>query len=187
MKNYIKKLWDFNIFTQVIKVEGEIKNRKIFRGCKSITEEIIQDLDNFDLDKFNFLAIDLRKSGLICLDIEGHPDSVNDFYSFLEKNNVKKDDLLIEKTINNGLHIYFRNNYNLYKESHWNNLGNIHFDLLTRRSFTTPSFFKNKKYEWIGDNFNKIKSKNDISNTPIFVLDLLKIETKYYKQKKGDF
>ena len=140
------------------------------------------NVNSVNFSRYDFLAIDLKKSGLICLDVEGHPNSVENFYKLLERKRIDRPLLFIERSMNNGLHIYFRNDLNIIK-SHWNKLGNIHYDILTKRAFTSPSSFNNKVYEWIHNDFNNIKSKDDIPKIPTFMIEFLENKEKYFKSK----
>lgn len=173
MKEYIKKFKNLGISVYVIDVKAEKGSRKFHGGRK-------RNIEDLNLDEYNFLGIDLKDSGLLCLDIEGHLNSVNNFRKFLKDNFIDEENLLLEKTMNNGLHVYFRNIHDIQNESLWNIYNGIHFDILTRRAFTTPSSFKGKKYEWIGDNFNNLKKIDDIPSTPNWILDLSKNQKKYY-------
>ncbi len=130
----------------------------------------------------SLLVINLAKSNLICLDIEGHPNSVSDFYRFLEKNRIDIASLSVERSMNNGLHIYFRN-VPYIKNTHWNNIGNIHYDLIEKRAFTCPSSFENKSYEWIYNPFENMKSREDIQNTPKWINRMASESTKYFTPK----
>ena len=79
MKEYIKKLKDLGISVYVIDVKAERGSRKFHGGRK-------RNIEDLNLDEYNFLGIDLKDSGLLCLDIEGHLHSVNNFRKFLKDN-----------------------------------------------------------------------------------------------------
>lgn len=176
MIKYIRKFNDLEIPTFLINIKGEIGFRKLYRGMISSDKINESDIDH------NFLCINLKKSNLICLDIEGHPNSVESFYEFLSAHDIDSDSLLMEKTMNNGLHVYFKNNYDMWKESTFNEYNNIHFDLLTKRAFTAPSTFNGKTYEWITD-FWSLKSRN-IPDTPAWLFSLLEPDKKYFIPKR---
>lgn len=176
IRNYIEKLWDLEIFTSLIKFQREDGYKKRYKDPTDITEDTIGSLD-FGI--YDFLVINLMKSNLVCLDIEDHPNSVADFYQFLKKERIDIRSLSIERSMNNGIHIYFRNIPYLRIE-HWNGFGNIHYDILNKRAFSSPSSFNGKYYEWMYNPFEDIKKRDDIQTTPRWVSYMLSKSTKYF-------
>jgi len=67
---------------------------------------------------------------------------------FLEEKSINLSDFLVEKTLNNGLHIYFRHNKVRRRENIFAmELKRIRFDVLCRgKAFTFPSYLGKKKY-----------------------------------------
>jgi len=176
IRGYLEKLWDLDIFTSLIKFNGEIGYKKRYSNPIDITNENIKSVD---FDTYDFLVINLFRSDLICLDIENHPNSLTDFYRFLDKEGVDIKSLSVEKSMNNGLHIYFRNTSHVPIE-HWNGFGNIHYDIINKRAFTSPSSFGGKYYEWMYNSFEIIKNRDDIPTTPIWISYMLSKSTKYF-------
>jgi hypothetical protein len=136
------------------------------------------DLPDPVWDDYNFLFIELAQSGLSCLDIEGTKNSVETFTSRLDQLGIHLSSLFYEKSLNNGLHIYFRSlsgggkkNYGALRS------GDILFDILNRgRAFTSPSHLGNKKYEWGEINPFTIQSLNDIQEVPDWINDVFNME-----------
>ena len=179
IKNYIEKLWSLEIFTSLVKFQREDGYKKRYKDPIEITDE---NIESVDFSNYDFLVIDLMKSDLICLDIEGHTNSVNDFYEFLDKERIDIRSLSIERSMNNGLHIYFRNIPYLKPEP-WNGFGNIHYDILNKRAFTSPSVFKGKSYEWVYNPLENIETRDDIQTTPRWISYMLSKSTKYFTPK----
>jgi hypothetical protein len=162
---YSKKWSSLGIETFSIRVEAEHGSKKLFRGMIKITDEVIKSPDLLPND-FNFLGILIKNSGIFCLDIEWINGSVDKFYSLLDERGIDPDSLLIENSMNKGLHLYFRTEGLIIKNEHFKELNGIHFDVLSNfRAFTSPSMFNGKQYEWIGNNFNLI---TDIDKIPAF-------------------
>ena len=176
IRNYIEKLWGLEIFTSLVKFQREDGYKKRYKDPIEITDE---NIESVDFDNYDFLVIDLAKSNLICLDIEGHSNSVTDFYQFLEKERIDIRSLSVEKTMNNGLHLYFRNTSYTPIE-HWNGFGDIHYDILNKRSFTSPSSFDGKYYEWMYNPFKNMKTRNGIQTIPRWISYMLSKSTKYF-------
>jgi hypothetical protein len=176
IRNYIEKLWNLEIFTSLIKFDYEEGYKKRYSNPTEITKG---NINFIDFGIYDFLAIDLMKSDLICLDIEGHPNSLNDFCQFLKSERVNLESLSVEKSMNNGFHIYFRNTPYIKLQS-WNGMGNIHYDILGKRAFTSPSIFRGKSYEWIYNPFEKMKKRDDIPNTPLWISYMLSKSNKYF-------
>ena len=179
IRDYMEKLWGLKISTSLIKFDKEVGYKKWYSNPIEVTNGIIEFIDFKDYD---FLVINLDKSGLVCLDIEGHADSVSDFYEFLDKNRIAISSLCVEKSMNDGLHIYFRNDRHIPNTS-WNEMGNIHYDILTKRAFTSPSAFNEKYYEWIHNPFADMKTTDDIPVVPRFMIQLLENKEKYFTPK----
>lgn len=161
------------IETILIKVEAEHRSKKLYRQGIRLYEGI--EIENIP-DDFNFLAIDLNDCEIFCLDIEGTPGSVENFYSLLEKRGIDHSGFVYENTMNKGLHIYFRKNGMRIKNEHFKRMEGIDFDVLTRRrAFTSPSSFNKKEYKWINDSFGRISSINDFPKFPESLLDFIDI------------
>ena len=76
----------------------------------------------------------------------------------------------MEKSLNGGLHAYFRTGDLIIEDKHFNILNGIHFDILSNfRAFTSPSAFDDKRYEWIGTCFDNITGLDQI---PVFPEEL---------------
>jgi hypothetical protein len=176
IKDYIEKLWNLEIFTSLAKFDWEEGYKKRYSNLTEVTND---NLNSIDFGIYDFLVINLMRSNLICLDIEGHPNSVNEFYQFLEKERIDIKSLSVERTMNNGLHIYFRNTPYI-KSEHWNGFGNIHYDILNKRAFTSPSAFGGKSYECMYNSFESIKKRDDIPTTPLWISYMLSQSTKYF-------
>lgn len=172
---YSEKWKSLGIETFSIKIEAEHRSKKLFRKMIKITDETIKSHDSIPND-FNTLGIILGDSGIFCLDIENIDGSVDNFYSILKKRGIEKESLLIEKSMNSGLHIYFKCGELAIKNKHFKQLEGVHFDVLTKtRAFTAPSLFNSKRYEWLGDKFNNINTFNDIPSFPLLLSDFLDI------------
>jgi len=182
IREYLEKLWNLEIFTSLIKFDREDGYKKRYSNPIEITDG---NIESVDLGNYDFLVINLLKSNLICLDIEGHTNSVTDFYEFLEKNRIDITSLSVEKSMNNGLHIYFRNTPYL-KPTHWNGLGNIHYDILDKRSFTSPSLFNGKCYEWLYNPLENMKKRYDIQTTPRWISYMMAESIKYFTPNFND-
>lgn len=167
---HFSKMWNsLGLQTMLLKVEHEHGSKKLYRMSKKITET---ELANPDLisNEFNFLAIFLKDSGLMCLDIESIENSVDKFYSLLETRQVDTSSFVVEKSLNGGLHLYFRIPDMEVKTQHFKKLEGICYDVLVDgRAFTAPSHFKEKKYNWIGSCF---ETKTKIEDFPIFPIVL---------------
>lgn len=138
---------EIGVFTYACKVDLEWGIRKLHKNSIRITDDVISNPSLLPED-YNFLAIDLENSELVCLDIEGNPGSVDDFMNFLEKKSIKLENFLVEKTLNDGLHIYFKYNKARRRENIFAmELKKIKFDVLCRgKAFTFPSYLGKKKY-----------------------------------------
>lgn len=153
----------------ILKVELEHGSKKLYKIAKKITESEIANPDLIS-NEFNFLAIFLKNSGLMCLDIESIENSVDKFYSLLKKRQIDSSSFVMERSLNGGLHIYFRTPNFGIKTQHFKSIDGIKYDVLVDgRVFTAPSSFNRKKYEWIGSCF---ESKTKIEDFPIFPVDL---------------
>lgn len=136
------------VSTYACKVELGREFRPFQRNFIEITDQILENPTLFS-ENYNFLAIDLENSELACLDIEGSPGSVNDFMSILEEKSINIEDLIVEKTPNNGLHIYFRHIKDKKRENIFSmELKRIKFDVLYKgKVFTFPSCVGEKRYD----------------------------------------
>jgi len=161
------KWYALGIETKVCKIEGEFGIRKLHKNSVRFSIETARNFKE-KYNEYNFLGICLRNSGLMCLDIEGTPHSVEEFMSILEEKSLKIDDFLVESTMNGGLHLYFRvpkdwKIRNLYARKH----GNINFDVLFHgKSFTSPSEFRDKSYRFVGRSVFDLNSIVDIKEFP---------------------
>jgi hypothetical protein len=161
------KWYTLGIETRICKIEKEFGIRKLHKNSVKFSMEIA---DNFRETHpgYNFLGVCLNESGLMCLDIEGTPHSVEEFMGILEEKSLKIEDYLVETTMNGGLHLYFRvpkgvKTRNIYACSH----GNINFDVLFRgKSFTSPSEFMCKSYKFLGRSVFDLNSIMDIKELP---------------------
>lgn len=169
---YSKKWEILGIKSAAIKVEREHGSKKLFKKVTKLSAEI---LENQDLQEdFNFLAIFLKDSGIFCLDVEGLPGSIKQFYKFLEERGVDHRSLMMETSLNGGIHAYFRTGMLSLKTQHFKDLNGIKYDLLfDGRAFTCPSSFGGKKYEWQGQLFHRISSKDEIPEFPTVLSQLL--------------
>jgi len=128
---------------------------------------------------YNFLGVCLGDSGIMCLDIEGTPGSLDDFYRILEEKSLKISDFFVESTMNGGIHIYFRipdgiKKRNLYARTH----KRIDFDVLFRgKSFSVPSRYGDKSYSFINKSLYDLNSIMDIPEFP---------QELYFLIQKGD-
>jgi hypothetical protein len=121
--------------------------RRYQRSFIKITDEIIKD-HNLLPQSYNFLAIDLENSDISCLDIEGNPGSVECFMKMMEEKSINLSDFIVEKTINNGLHVYFSSGNNRKRDNIFAmELKTMKFDVLYRgKAFTFPSYLGEKRY-----------------------------------------
>jgi hypothetical protein len=162
-----RKWRSIGIDSMALKVEGEHRSKKLFKKTLRLTDKILDSHENID-GEYNFLGIILRGSGLICLDVEANtPESVPSFYKLLKDKEIDPESLLMEKSLNGGIHVYFRLGNLEIKTQHFKEFSGINFDILTSlRAFTSPSSFKHKRYEWIGSGMSKINCKEDIRIFP---------------------
>ena len=168
-----KKWKDIGIDSFSIKVECESGSKKLYRKSLKITEEMLTSPEILPED-FNFLGIFLKNSGIFCLDIEPINNSVNNFYSLLSERGIDPNSFLMEKSLNGGLHVYFRTDDLRIENKHFKFLHGINFDVLSNfRAFTSPSSFNGKKYEWIGSHFNQAPDQIQIPKFPAELLDFI--------------
>jgi len=158
---YCNKWNQLGIKTFICKVD------KIF-GIKKLHKNSIEF--NNDIDQlpegYNFLGVKLGESGLMCLDVEGTNGSIQEFNRIIENSGLKIDDFFIEKTLNDGLHIYFRFNKKI-KNQYGLKHGDMNFDLLFNgKSFSAPSKYQNKNYVFINKSVFDLDSINDIPEFP---------------------
>ncbi len=171
--DYANRWRSIGIDSVLIKVEGEHRSKKLYRKTVKVDEEILKSPDMLS-DDFNFLGISLKSSGIFCLDVEGIGESVDNFYAVLDERGIDPDSFLMEKSLNGGIHAYFRVGELEIKNEHFKFLHGIHFDVLTKfRAFTSPSKFRNKKYEWIGDSFYRLTSLDQIPKFPKELYDFI--------------
>lgn len=138
---------EVGVFTVACKVDLECGIRKLHKNSIKITDNIIGNPELLP-NSYNFLALDLENSNLMCLDIEGNPGSVECFLEILKSKSINLENFIVEKTLNNGLHIYFKNSKDKRKENIFAmELKTIKFDVLYRgKAFTFPSILGEKKY-----------------------------------------
>jgi len=161
------KWYSLGIDTRICKIEGEFGIRKLHKNSVEFSIENAKKFRDKYSD-YNFLGVCLRNSGLMCLDIEGTPRSVEEFMGILEEKSLKIGDFLVESTMNGGLHLYFRvpNGWKT-KNIYDCRLGDINFDVLFNgKSFTSPSEFRGKSYKFIGRSFFSLNSVGDIPEFP---------------------
>ena len=172
-----RKWRSIGIDSMALKVEAEHRSKKLFKKTIRLTDQILDSHEDLN-DEYNFLGIILQGSGLMCLDIEANtPESVPTFYKLLKDKEIDIESLLMEKSLNGGIHVYFRLGDLEIKTEHFKEVSGINFDILTNmRAFTSPSSFKHKMYEWIGSGISKINCKEDIQVFPeslYFLVDAL--------------
>jgi hypothetical protein len=163
---------DAGVSTYACKVELGCGFRPFPRNFIEITQEILENPSIFS-ENYNFLAIDLENSQLACLDIEGYTSSVNNFMSFLKEKSLNIEDFIVEKTPNNGLHIYFRNSNDRKKQNIFAmELKSIKFDMLYRgKVFTFPSYLGEKTYAPMYNIEGKV-NKDKIVDIPTSIYDM---------------
>jgi len=167
----VAKKWDsLGCYTIACKVDREYGILKLHKNSLPITQEILNGEEKIP-DDYNFLALDLKKSGIICLDIENNPGSVSEFCDFLEKNGRKITDFFYETSLNNGIHVYFRNDYQRFERNIYNSRKNhIVFDVLrTGKAFLHPSKLGDKKYLAQDISIYTISTINEIEYIPKFI------------------
>jgi len=156
----IEKLLDWQSRWDHLGIQSHLIEIKHEFGIKKLGKET---------DTPNCLALKMTGSPIMCLDIEGHEGSVDQFHKFLTSINVDMDDLFYEKTRNGGYHILF------LKESESRNkfgldLDGIKYDVLYRgRLYTTPSSFFGKQYSFPKKSPFTIESINEIPKEPEWV------------------
>lgn len=171
--HFANKWNSIGISTVSLKVEHLLGSKKLFKRIIPITEEVFNNPEILP-DDFNFLAVLLKNSGIFCLDVEGIPGSMESFYSLLKDRKIDTESFIMEKTLNGGVHTYFRVPEIPIQTKHLKNMYGIHFDVLTNlRSFTAPSKFRSKSYEWIGNNFYNISSIQEFPEFPESLFDLI--------------
>lgn len=174
----------FGIDSFVMRVEAELGSKKLSKKFVKLNSEMLLYKENIPSD-VNFFGIFLQNSDLICLDIEHLPSgSVQNFFFFLERVGLNPDTFLIENSLNGGLHIFFRNTGTKLETKHFLQYHGIGFDVLTKdRVFTSPSFFKSKKYEWWNGGIKEFTSKEDIPIIPLPLLEMIQ-KSECWKIKK---
>jgi hypothetical protein len=160
----------------VLKVCGQLGSKKLIKKSLRLTGEITTEKYEISED-FNFIGILMKDSDLMCLDIDPvTPSSIPNFYLLLNDLGINPNSLLIERSINDGLHVYFRLNGRKVEHVHFMEYKGIHFDVLTKfRVFTSPSEFGGKRYEWVGGGINTINSLEEIPEVPDFVFEMIGI------------
>jgi hypothetical protein len=170
---YAKRWKAIGINTFSLKIEKEHGSKKLYRKAIKISDEMLVSPDMLH-DDFNFLGIFLKNSGIFCLDVESIHNSVDNFYSLLVERGIDPNSFLMEKSLNGGLHAYFRTGDLIIEDKHFNILNGIHFDILSNfRAFTSPSTFDDKRYEWIGTCFDNITGLDQIPVFPEELHDLI--------------
>lgn len=168
---YCNKWNQLGIKTFICKVDKIFGIKKLHKNSIEFNHEIKQLPD-----EYNFLGVKLGESGLMCLDIEGTNGSVNEFSRIIEREGLKMSDLFMEKTLNHGLHVYFRFDKKI-KNQYGLKYGDMNFDLLfSGKSFSAPSRFENKNYTFINKSIFDLRSLNDIPEFPKELVFLLQNE-----------
>ena len=114
----------------------------------------------------NSISVMLSGKDLACLDIDNFGDSMKNFLAVVEREGMDLEEYLIEKTLHNGYHIFFRmpnslKKKNLYANEH---LG-VKYDILHRgRVFTTPSSYKTRGYNFLKKDPFSIQSLDEIQD-----------------------
>lgn len=163
LKPWIHRWRELGARVQVSRCQFQRKPHKPTDKPLTITDDTNLD----DLEDRNFLALHLELSGLVCLDVETHRGSVDRFREWLIQTGIDLDSLFWERSLNNGLHIYFR-----WTGEHRKNLvnrkaGPIVFDFLFGgRAFTTPSNLGGKSCQWGPKNPFTISQINEIPEAP---------------------
>ena len=179
---YAKRWKSIGIDSFSLKVEREHGSKKLYRKSIKISDEMISSPDILSED-FNFLGIFLKDSGIFCLDIESIDNSVNNFYKLLSERGLDPNSFLMEKSLNGGLHAYFRSGGLIIENKHFKFLHGIHFDVLsTTRAFTSPSVFNDKRYEWIGICFDEITKLEQIPIFPEELQDLISADSNEHRK-----
>lgn len=146
--------------------------RRYQRSFIKITDEILNNHNLFP-ENYNFLALDLENSDVSCLDIEGNPGSVEGFLEIMEEKSIDLSDFIVERTFNNGLHIYFSSSKYKRKDNIFAmELKTIKLDVLYRgKVFTFPSCVGEKRYVPLFNMEGNIK-RDKIIEMPASILEL---------------
>lgn len=149
---------------------GRIKANKV----KFVPEK--EDCSDLDPSiEVNYLAILLRGTSIVCLDVEGWQDSRSNFLKFLDEKGVDIETLFYEETRNNGFHFYFRSVQPIENRLGLSKNG-IFFDVLSRgKIFTTPTTFKNKTYRFGSNNPFTINSLDELPIFPPWAFELINV------------
>jgi hypothetical protein len=173
--NHARQWISLGIKTTLMRVDKEYGIKKLISKGIKLEEPLLSQPEKIPFD-FNFLGIFLRDSGLLCLDIEGVPGSVEEFLELLSKRGIDSKTLIMENTLNQGLHLYFQIGEMQIHTQHYKKLGGIHYDILTdMRAFTAPSYLADKKYAWRGRGISHLTSVSDFPTFPSELLDFLDI------------
>lgn len=172
------KWYSLGAETRICKVEKVMGIRKFHKNSIKFSPKIGANPGKIP-EGYNFLGVSLRDSGLMCLDIEGTPGSLENFMDILEKKSLRINDFLTESTMGGGIHIYFRvpkgiKTKNMYARKH----ENIDFDVLFNgKSFSVPSKYVDKSYIFLNRSVFDLNSIMDIQEFP---------EELYFLIKEGD-
>ena len=167
------------IETKICKVEKVMGIRKFHKNSIKFSQEIGADLEKIPHD-YNFLGVSLKDSGLMCLDIEATPGSLEDFNEILREKSLKMENFFAECTMNGGFHLYFRvpkgiNYRNIYNKR----CKRVNFDVLFNgKSFSAPSKYDDRTYCFINKTVFDLNSIMDIPEFPNDLYFLLQIEDK---------
>lgn len=169
MIDYIKRWNALGVLTKVSVCEAQRGSMKTIRHSNLVNGSESPDI----IKDSNFLSINLRVSNLVCLDVEGTRNSVVKFKEILSSLGVSLESLFYERSLNSGLHIYFRNSNNIelskYKKA---KADGIDFDFLyTGRAFTAPSYLDDKFYEWGEKTPFTINSLYEIDHIPQWLIE----------------
>ena len=173
--NYIQRWQELGVHIGLLKCDKQKGKIKFVNDTLRINPG--DRLDD-SWNDYNFLFIELAQSGICCLDIEGTKNSVETFTSRLDILGIPLNSLFYERSLNKGLHIYFRALEGVGKKNHGSlRSGDILFDILNvGRAFTSPSYLGNKKYQWGEINPFTIQSLDDIQEVPLWINDLFNMD-----------
>jgi len=172
----VAKKWNsLGCYTIAYKVDREHGRLKLHRNSLPITQNILNEEEKIPIF-YNFLALDLKKSSLVCIDIDNNPYSLSEFYKILGKNSRKISDFFYETSINGGIHIYFRKKNNGIERNIYEGRKNhIIFDVIyTGSVFVYPSEAEGDKYERGEISIFTINTINEIEFMPHFLERFIK-------------
>ena len=171
---YCLKWHSLGVETYLCKIDGIYGIKKLHKNPIKFDPLIHETKKQIPRD-YNFLGISLKNSGIMCLDVEGTKGSVNAFVKILQDNSLKIEDFLVETTLHNGYHLYFKTPKNInYKNIYGLKIGDLQYDLLfTGKAFSSPSSYNNIEYRFINKSVLDINSLDDIQDLPDCLFFLL--------------